>query len=110
MFPAGRRWGSGSGRKGWSSAPGEKTPAQVEKTPKKVRIDVALSTRKQPEWYLVKDEAELIGPQRPLWWVGLVVDQTRSQTGHGAVVDHGAVLESREEGSLMRRRDEAGRK
>lgn len=42
--------------------------------------------------YLVEDEAKLVRVQRPLWWVWLAVDQARSQTGHGAVIDDGAEL------------------
>jgi len=50
--------------------------------------------------YLVKDEAELVGAQRPLWWVRFTVNQTRSQTRHGAVVDHGAELEEETTGLI----------
>lgn len=44
--------------------------------------------------HLVEDEAELVRVQRRLWWVWLAVDQARGQTGHGAVVDDGAELET----------------
>lgn len=43
--------------------------------------------------YLVEDEAKLIGVQRPFWRVRFAIDQPRSQTRHGAVIDDGAELE-----------------
>lgn len=52
------------------------------------------------ERYLVEDETKLVGVQCPLWWVGIAVDQPRSQTCHRAVVDDVAVLQREQKGDV----------
>lgn len=49
---------------------------------------------------LVEDKSKLVGVQRPLWWVWLAIDQARSQTGHGAVVDNRAELQTDSKGEV----------
>lgn len=63
----------------------------------------AVRTDRAGLWtHLVKDEAELVGTQRPLWWVWFTVGQTRSQTRHGAVVDLSAELQRQKKDAKLK--------